>query len=303
MAYLYDKDLEFLKNMKSEDLNDLVYLLIYDPKDECERISQELKNHVHYKLHYPNHSKYWKAIAEELQLYGGNTIANIIRGHGVLYREIVEDLLKKFKIKYHKTASIIELEQLFLEGILKQTLKKMSVKDKKELLQTLQKELKLQNFKENFQPSTENILKLSKTIFKSGGFKSYQLTVIIANGVSKAILGKGISFVGNATLTKSMSLLMGPIGMAIQGIWEIHKISGPAYRVTLPAVAEIALLRQLEKRRKEEEKRKKEEEIKRKKEEEIKRKKIKKLYFNIFLFIISFLIIMFVMYKLKFLIE
>jgi len=244
MAYIYDEDLEFLQFMKSEDLNDLVYLLTYDPKDGKERITQELKKHPDYKKYYPNHIKYWKAIAEELQLYGGNTIANKIRGHGVLYREIVEDLLKKFKIKYNRDDSIIELEQTLLEGILKQSLDKMSQMQKEEFFKDIQKALNIQNIKETFQPSTKNILRLSKMIFKKGGFQSYQLTVIVVNSISKAVFGRGLSIAGNAALTKSVSVLTGPVGMVLQGVWELYKISGPAYRITLPAAAEVALLRQ-----------------------------------------------------------
>lgn len=45
-------------------------------------------------------------------------------------------------------------------------------------------------------------------------------------------------------LTKGLSLLIGPIGMAVTGIWTITDIvSGPAMRVTVPACVIIAYLR------------------------------------------------------------
>ena len=48
----------------------------------------------------------------------------------------------------------------------------------------------------------------------------------------------------NAMLTKGLSLLIGPIGMAVTGIWTITDIvSGPAMRVTVPACVIIAYLR------------------------------------------------------------
>ena len=42
MAYRYDADLEFLGQMKSEDLNDLVYCLTHD-KDGSARFTEELR--------------------------------------------------------------------------------------------------------------------------------------------------------------------------------------------------------------------------------------------------------------------
>jgi len=41
MAYRYDEDLEFLENIKSEDLDDLVYCLTHDKDGEI-RFTEEL---------------------------------------------------------------------------------------------------------------------------------------------------------------------------------------------------------------------------------------------------------------------
>ena len=81
-------------------------------------------------------------------------------------------------------------------------------------------------------------------VFKAGGFKSYQLTVIIANAILKAILGRGLTIAGNAELTRTMAVLTGPIGWVITGLWTAIDIAGPAYRVTIPTVIQIAVLRQ-----------------------------------------------------------
>ncbi|MFX8496862.1 ubiquinol-cytochrome C chaperone family protein, partial [Acinetobacter baumannii] len=50
------------------------------------------------------------------------------------------------------------------------------------------------------------------TLFKMGGFKSYQLAVIVANAVAKTILGRGLSLAGNQVLTRTLSFLTGPVG-------------------------------------------------------------------------------------------
>ena len=86
-------------------------------------------------------------------------------------------------------------------------------------------------------------------VFKAGGFKSYQLTVIIVNAVLKALLGKGLTLAGNAMLMRVASILTGPIGWALTGAWTAIDIAGAAYRVTVPAVIEIAFLRKLSENR------------------------------------------------------
>ena len=90
--YRDDDDLEFLGKVKSEDLNDLVHLLIYD-KDGIERLTEELSYRDSYKRYSPDHHQYWEDIAGELQCYGANTLVTIFRGgKGVLYKEILCDV-------------------------------------------------------------------------------------------------------------------------------------------------------------------------------------------------------------------
>ena len=107
MKYQKDKDLEFLKNVKSEDLNSLVKIVTSTK-------TEELSKRDIYKEFYPNHSIYWEEIAAELQYFGGNTVVNIIRSKGVLYSEIVRDVSKTFGIKSNENESIEKLEENIL---------------------------------------------------------------------------------------------------------------------------------------------------------------------------------------------
>jgi len=66
MAYRHDADLEFLGQMKSEDLGDLVYCLTHD-KDGSVRLTEELTTASAYKANYPDHHAYWELIAAEIQ--------------------------------------------------------------------------------------------------------------------------------------------------------------------------------------------------------------------------------------------
>ena len=73
---------------------------------------------------------------------------------------------------------------------------------------------------------------------------------MIANVVWKILFGHGLAFATNAALTKVLSVLIGPIGWAIAGVWAALDIAGPAYRVTVPVVIQVACLRSLHEQRK-----------------------------------------------------
>ncbi|MYZ51250.1 hypothetical protein F5985_03625 [Malikia spinosa] len=60
----------------------------------------------------------------------------------------------------------------------------------------------------------------------------------------KALIGRGLSFAATGTLMRAASVLTGPIGWAITGIWTAVDLAGAAYRVTIPAVIQVAFLRQ-----------------------------------------------------------
>ena len=92
--------------------------------------------------------------------------------------------------------------------------------------------------------TAESMLGVFQAVFRVGGFKSCQLTLIVVNAVMKTLIGRGLSFAGNAALTRTVAVLTGPIGWAITGIWTAVDVASAAYRVTIPAVIQIAALRQ-----------------------------------------------------------
>lgn len=236
MAYRYDSDLEFLSECKSKDLDDLVYCLTKD-KDGSPRLTEELTLSNGYKHYYPEHNLYWKDIAAEIQCFGANSFATIFRGgKGVLYREVLMDVCDKLKVNFNKNSSVAKIEQELLAKILEQAIERMTAEELKELASSLGIK-NTQSFSKKM--ATATFLK----VFQMGGFKSYQLTVMIANAVLKALIGRGLTLGGNAILTRTASILTGPIGWVITGLWTAIDISGPAYRVTIPAVIEVAVLR------------------------------------------------------------
>lgn len=237
MAYRYDTDLEFLSKCKSEDLNELVYCLTHD-KDGDPRLTEELTTNALYKRHHPDHHQYWELIAAEVQCFGANSFATIFRGgKGVPYKEVLTDVCDKMKVNYNKESSAETIEKNLLMKILKDSLEKMSASEIRELAESL-------GLKNTNSITAEALVGSFQAIFRMGGFKSYQLTLIVVNAVMKALLGRGLALAGNAALTRVAAVMAGPIGWIITGLWTAIDLAGTAYRVTIPAVIQIAFLRQ-----------------------------------------------------------
>lgn len=237
MAYRSDTDLEFLGQMKSEDLNDLVYCLTHD-KDGSPRFTEELTMSQQYKAYNPDHHQYWENIAAEIQCFGANTFATVIRGgKGVQYKEVLMDVCDKMKVNYNKKSSVETIESNLLLKILTDALEKMSPEELRELAEST-------GVKNTKGITAETMVGVFQAVFRMGGFKSYQLTLIVVNAVVRAILGRGLTFAGNIALTRTLALLTGPIGWAITGVWTAVDVAGAAYRVTIPAVIQVAALRQ-----------------------------------------------------------
>ncbi len=76
------------------------------------------------------------------------------------------------------------------------------------------------------------------------GFTPYKTAVIVANAISKELIGEGLSFAANQALTKTIKIFSGPVVWAIIASIDLINITGSAYRVTVPAVIHVAYMRQ-----------------------------------------------------------
>ena len=239
MAYRNDPDLEFFRDIRSKDFNALIDTLTKD-KDGDPRWTEELTTSASYKAYHPDHAKYWELIAAEIQCFGANSMMTIFRGgKGVLYREILSDVADKAGIKdTSDNDSAREVEDKILGKLIGNAVDKMSESERAEFGKIIG-----YGKVKDFTPAA--LTTAAQLIFKAGGFKSFQLTLMIANAVSRALLGRGLALAGNAALMRTAAVLTGPIGWAITGAWTAIDIAGPAFRVTFPAVIQVALLRKM----------------------------------------------------------
>lgn len=236
LKYREDADLEFMKDCDQEDLKTLTDILIYR-KSGKKRLTQELAEERDFRNCNGDYKKVWDLIAAEMQKFGGDTFVNFARrGYGILYRDILIDVCKKMRVNFNKKSTTEKIEMNLLLKIVEVALDKMSEDEKRDLV----KEMKL----DVEQMTTQVIAAALQVAVRAGGFRAYQIALIVANAVSKSLLGRGLSLVANNTLARMIALFAGPIGIAINIVLVVPLFAGPAYRVLIPATIHVAYMRQ-----------------------------------------------------------
>ena len=227
--YLHDSDLDFLQHCSEEQLANFTRLLTHNEKGKTRLSSVLMRNELFKSMegHPEQHRRNWQLIAGELQHFGGDSIANKLRGHGKRYRAILLDVSKRLKLKADKEMSTFAIEQQLLEHFLRNTWKKMDETHKKEFLQAVNAKV---NELEELLPLLMKDKQLAKGV---SHLLSSQLTRILRTHAAMSVLGHG--------LLRGAGL-GGPVGAALDGV---KAVSGTAFRVTIPAVLQIACLRRM----------------------------------------------------------
>ena len=185
MPYREDEYLNILQYCTNEELGLLVDLIRKGAPS-----TEELSKSRVFERYFPNHKKYWKKIAEEIQLFGGNSIANLLRGSGVLYKDICFDVARHLKLPFPQDIDVIHLEQLITKHVLKKSITNMTQAEKEMYIQQLRSQRRF-----SFTGGAHPGIAMITTILLPGGFLALSIT-------------------------------------------------GPAYRITIPAVLLIASFRQ-----------------------------------------------------------
>lgn len=209
-----DENLAFLQYADWQDLKMLANALIKDNSGTEQWTGQLkktlVKNIGMYKSSEEEvYKNSWKAIAAELQLFGGDTIANLSRQKGVLYEELLHDVAKKVGVSFHKGTTLVpEIEEKVLRTLFGQ---KTTLNDMNYIYRKLEE---------------KGLLGL--TSLKSDTWNT------IKNGV------------GNRSKISTAALLfarVNPITAVATIPLAMKSMSDPAYRVTIPAVCIVAMMR------------------------------------------------------------
>jgi len=242
LRYRNDDGLAFLQFCSHADLKDIADILM-SVKGE-KRLTEQLSAEPHFAGSSDDLTKVWHLIAAELQRFGGDTVASIFRGgHGVIYWEILKDVCGHMKVEIRDGEELSVVEGRVLIKVLESSLEKMTEEQRTEFVRSA-----AALFADGkFNPASATpaaILAALQAGIAMGGFAAFQIAAIAANAVSNFVLGRGLAFAANAGLMRLLGVVAGPIGWVISGILSVPLASGPAFRVTVPAVIYVAYLRQ-----------------------------------------------------------
>lgn len=230
-----DNDLiPLIRKCSNDDLDPLVFYIT-----KKGGITSQLDHTDVFKKHSPNHKMYADEIAAEIQNFGGHTISNVgRRGKGVPYKEIVSDVAKRLKVNFNKKREVEFIEQQIRLKVLETAWEKLGDEEKRKFMDGLGEEYKSMPIPKYF------LMSVIQSLIGRGGFVPYNLAVIVANAVASQLRGRGLLLGANAAFLRYIGTFAGPIGWAITGIWTLVDIASPAYRVTIPCVLHLDMLRQ-----------------------------------------------------------
>ena len=226
----YDPMLNRVLERASNDELEVLHAVIMRKK-----ITETLSIHDGYQRHCPDHGKYVDLMAKEIREFGGNTFANFARGTGPSYHEIVCDVAAALKVPFNKARPVEDIEAAILTAVCEKAFESMTPEERLELLSKIGKP--------NLSSLKGGSAMALQAILRAGGFRSYQLMLIVANAVVKAAIGRGLPFVVNWLAAKGLSIAIGPIGWAASVLTTLNQLAGPSHKVTIPSVIHVAGLR------------------------------------------------------------
>lgn len=223
-----DPDLQVLHFADDQALGYLVRHLTHSESGQV-RGTQSLLLEPRFKNVGTEYSKAWDLVGAELQHYGGDSIANLIRRQGVTYREILTDVCKSLWLHVDATKSTVQIENDLL-GSLHQFLwmatmqmtgemptqpVEVPIQFSEDVEQRVRDDLSIALRMGTWMPSYISALRIRLSL---DVLKGLSLSTIVAGGVA-TLLAEVVA--GNSLLDAS----------------------GPSFEVTTPAIFFIAYLR------------------------------------------------------------
>lgn len=230
MAYLDDVYLLFLESLDSEDLNALVNLLILNRETKC------LKQSERFKKYYPKHQMYVQDIREEIQYLGANSFVSKLRGHGVVYSEIVTDVAKRLKIDLYGSNFVPASEALILEKLLCDMMKPLSEQQR----QSFAKEVGIELAPFGQKMTVELLFRVE---LRRPSEQACKLAAMVANSVLRTFLPERSSGVSGAFI--GTAILGGPLAMLGVAAHSLFSSDNTDQRI-LAVVTQVAYLRKLD---------------------------------------------------------
>lgn len=226
-----------LEQADNEDLKTLCDIITLG-KNGTPRISDSLTKTEAYKRNYPHRMpSLIPGMVKELGLYGGNSVVNFFKGEGADYSTILRKVAKRLKVSFRDSQSDEVIEGYMLQKLFDD----MSDRLSDEELRTMAQEFGVKPLRY----SRQAIVAALQIAIRRGGIYGLTWSMSVANVVARQAIGRGVTtFASGTVLSRSISVLAGPVGWALTAAWTAYDIAGPAYRVIVPAVIQIAYIRQ-----------------------------------------------------------
>ncbi|WP_097462095.1 YaaW family protein [Mangrovitalea sediminis] len=217
---------DLLSTSSNEELEPLVQYII-----ERGGWTERLSGKTRYKEHSPSHREYSDLILQEIIEFGGNSL---ISGYRLpSYEEVAKDVAKKLKVKKPHKYDLIALEEQIIIAVIRIIEKKLSAKQKSDLDEELKK----------FGSSFADVYLLLHDGALNGAVRAAGLYAA-GRVITETLVQQFLVQAGRAFIVPPVVALAGPIGLGVAGAWAGINLAGPAYRVTIPCVIYIAVLRQ-----------------------------------------------------------
>lgn len=244
-----NESLDFLKKCTQSDLKMLADCLRYG-NDKKDRPTQELTKN---KIYNDNKERLVNAVdvlVEEYKKYGGSTLANTIRRHGVSYKTILTDICERLYIYYTESMPIMMIERNLVMYIFERYLTQLSDSDINDLFKKWCKETSdssSQLYSYGCNTTEEKLDCLIDFAMSRKNIKSKTMPLIIKE-VESLTTDKDYNgwllAIFNQSKSASSHNSLGVLNKVIHGIaYPVVGLQGPAYRVTFPCTLMIIYMR------------------------------------------------------------
>jgi len=183
-------------------------------------------------------------IAQEILLFGGNTISNLYRSFfsdktTISYAELVQDVAQKISASFVENEPVQDIEQAILMRIFMLAFEKMPEDKRKRVLD----ELGIDRIGALRSIGDRTVVGAAASA--AAPMTSLHIATMVASAVSTQTIGRAVfggTLFGGA---RGATAAVGISNIAVLGgLWTLADLSNPAYRVTLPCVVQVAYMRQ-----------------------------------------------------------
>lgn len=233
-----DRKLTFLNRASNDDLL-LLCDIVTKEEDGSYRTTETLSATHSYIRNYPdNIKKMLPELIHEFRLFGGNSVLNFFRGEGPEYSEILRDVVNKCKVSLDGATNKDEhVELLLLSKLINDALDNASDDELRQMMQELG--LPMPRY------CRHRVISDLEKLWESHDVAWFMLLTSVTSTILTRLTGLPINTMASGmTITGLTTVMFGPIGLILASLYRAMDFAGPAYRVTIPAVIQIAYIRQ-----------------------------------------------------------